>query len=102
MKSQSAYLDAFRQAVDPDFVPSTLTPGQGNDSVPMTISADEIRKLANSFACSPKTLRRLLKRGVDVTSPSAVACALAGQRNISTGMAEAVLNQLQTTESNDI
>jgi hypothetical protein len=102
MKSQSPFIDAFKQAVHPDYRPPTLTPGQGNDSVPpMTISADEIRKLANSFACSPKTLRRLLHRGIDITSPSAVACALAGQRNISTGMAEAVLAQLKTTESDD-
>jgi hypothetical protein len=95
------FLDGFRQGVHPDFVPSTLTPGQGNDSVPMTISADEIRKLANSFACSPKTLRRLLKRGIDISEPSAVACALAGQKSISTGMAEAVLAHIKTTESDD-
>jgi len=101
MKSQSPFLDAFRMAVHPDFVPSTLTPGQGNDSVPMTIPTDEIRKLATSFACSPKTLRRLLHHGIDITSPSAVACALAGQRNISTGMAEAVLSHLKTIKSND-
>jgi hypothetical protein len=98
MTSSTPYLDAFRQAVHPDFVPSDLTLGQGNDSVPMTISTDEIRKLANAFACSPKTLRRMLNRGIDISDPSAVACALAGQRNISTGMAEAVLNQLKTTE----
>ena len=67
----------------------------------MTISTDEIRKLANAFACSPKTLNRLLKRGIDITDPSAIACALAGQRNISTTMAEAVLSQLETTESHD-
>ena len=67
----------------------------------MTISTDEIRKLANAFACSPKTLRRLLHRGIDISDPSAVACALAGQRNISTGMAEAVLSHLKTTESDD-
>jgi hypothetical protein len=101
MKSQSPFLAAFRQAVHPDFVPSTLTPGQGNDSVPMTIPTDEIRKLATSFACSPKTLRRLLHRGIDISDPSAVACALAGQRSISTGMAEAVLSHLENNPSND-
>ncbi len=67
----------------------------------MTISTDEIRKLANSFACSPKTLRRLLKRGVDVTSPSAIACHLANQKSISIEMAEAVLSHLKTIKSND-
>ena len=67
----------------------------------MTISTDEIRKLANAFACSPKTLRRMLHRGIDISDPSAVACALAGQRNISTLMAEAVLAQLETNPSND-
>jgi len=67
----------------------------------MTISTDEIRKLANSFACSPKTLRRLLKRGIDISDASAVACQLAGQKTISHPMAEAVLAQLKTTESDD-
>ena len=67
----------------------------------MHVSTDEIRKLANAFACSPKTLRRMLHRGIDISDPSAVACALAGQRNISTLMAEAVLSQIKTTESND-
>ena len=95
------YLDGFRQAVHPDYRPPVLTPGQGKDSVPMTISTDEIRKLANSFACSPKTLRRLLNRGVDITDPSAVACQLAGQKTISQPMAEAVLSQLETNPSND-
>lgn len=95
------YLDGFRQAVHPDYRPPVLTPGQGNDFVQMHVSTDEIRKLANAFACSPKTLNRLLKRGIDITDPSAIACALAGQRNISTGMAEAVLSQLETTESHD-
>lgn len=67
----------------------------------MTISTDEIRKLANSFACSTKTLRRLLNRGVDITDPSAVAVALAGQKTISTTMAEAVLEKLNSENSND-
>ena len=65
----------------------------------MTIPTDEIRKLANAFACSPKTLRRLLHRGIDISDPSAVACQLAGQKTISHPMAKAVLAQLQITES---
>ena len=92
MNHDSPFIRGFCQAVHPDF-----TPGQGNDSVSMHVSTDEIRKLANSFACSPKTLRRMLHRGIDISNPSAVACALARQRNISTAMAEAVLNQLTTT-----
>ena len=67
----------------------------------MHVSTDEIRKLANAFACSPKTLRRLLNRGIDISDASAVACQLAGQKTISTGMAEAVLAQLETNPSND-
>ena len=94
------YLDGFRQAVHPDYQPPVLTPGQGNDSVPM-VPTDEIRKLANAFACSPKTLRRMLHRGIDISDPSAVACQLAGQKTISTTMAEAVLSQLETNPSND-
>lgn len=65
----------------------------------MTIPAAELRKLAASYSCSVKTLRRLLQRGVDVTDPAEVAAAMAGQRNISSPMAEAVLAQLETIES---
>ena len=99
---KTPFLDAFRQAVDPDFAPPILTGplGQKPRLVPM-LSAAELRKLASCYQCSVKTLRRLLNRNVEITSPSAVACALAGQRNISTGMAEAVLAQLKTIKSND-
>ena len=93
------YLDGFRQAVHPDYQPPVLTPGQGKDSVPMHVSTDEIRKLANAFSCSPKTLRRMLHRGIDISDASAVACQLAGQKTISHPMAQAVLAQLQITES---
>ena len=94
------YLDGFRQAVHPDYRPPVLTPGQGSDAVPMmTIPANELRKLSTCYQCSVKTLRRLLHRGVDITDPSAVACQLAGQKTISHPMAQAVLAQLQITES---
>lgn len=88
------FIEGFKRAVHPDF-----TPGQGNESVPMTIPADELRKLAATYSCSVKTLRRLLHRGIDVTDASAVACQLAGQKTISHPMAQAVLAQLQITES---
>ena len=67
----------------------------------MTIPAAELRKLSTCYQCSVKTLRRLLHRGIDVTDASAVACQLAGQKTISTTMAEAVLSQLETNPSND-
>ena len=97
---KTPFLDGFRAGVRPPPEDDDLTSpeGQNSQTVPMTISTAEIQKLANSFACSPKTLTRLLKRGIDITSPSAVACALAGQRNISTEMAQAVLTHLQSIE----
>jgi len=76
------FLDGFRQAVHPDFVPPALTGPQGQKPrlVPM-LSAAELRKLASCYQCSVKTLRRLLHRGTDITDPEALASALAGQRN---------------------
>jgi hypothetical protein len=94
------FLDGFRQAVHPDFVPPALTGPQGQKPrlVPM-LSAAELRKLASCYQCSVKTLRRLLNRNVDITDASAIACHLANQKSISVEMAEAVLSHL--TESND-
>ena len=63
------------------------------------LSAAELRKLASCYQCSVKTLRRLLNRNVDITDASAIACHLANQKSISLEMAEAVLAQLQITES---
>ena len=95
------FLDGFRAGVRPPPEDQDLTSpeGQNPQTVPMTISTDEIRKLANAFSCSPKTLRRMLHRGIDISDPSAVACQLAGQKTISHPMAQAVLAQLQITES---
>jgi hypothetical protein len=86
------FLDAFRQAVHPDFVPPALTGPQGQKPrlVPM-LSAAELRKLASCYQCSVKTLRRLLHRGTDITDPEALASALAGQRNVSIPMLETVV-----------
>lgn len=69
---------------------AVLTPGQGDPSVPMQPTADELKKLSSRYHCSVKTLRRLTKRGVDVTDPAAVAIQLAGQRVVSIPMLEQV------------
>jgi hypothetical protein len=96
MNPQSAYLEGFQRGLRGE---PLLTPGQGNETVPMKIPANELRKLSTCYQCSTKTLRRLLHRGVDVTDASAVACQLAGQKTISHPMAQAVLAQLQIIES---
>ena len=60
-------------------------------------SEADFKKLARNYACSARTIRRLSNSGVDVEDPSAIACHLANQKSISLEMAEAVLNQLETT-----
>ena len=98
---KTPFLDGFRAGVRPPPEDDDLTSpeGQTPQPVPMTIPANELRKLASCYQCSVKTLRRLLYRGVDVTDASAVACQLAGQKTISHPMAQAVLAQLQIIES---
>ncbi len=61
----------------------------------------DFQKLARTYACTSRTIRRMAQAGVYVEDPSAVACHLANQKSISVGMAEAVLAQLKTVKSND-
>lgn len=80
-------LEAELAAMEAD---SALTGTEIESCPAMQPTADELKKLSSSYHCSVKTLRRLGKRGVDVTDPAQVAIQLARQRVVSIPMLEQV------------
>jgi hypothetical protein len=84
MKSQSPFLDAFRQAVHPDFVPPALTP-PAFQSRQMTIA-----EYATHYRSSIRTIERLKAAGVDLDNPAQVATHLVNLQSPSIPMLERI------------
>lgn len=99
MKSQSPFLDAFRQAVHPDFVPSALTPCELVEDR-MTDRPRTTEEWAAHYRCSVRTIAAFKAEGVSLADPTAVAIRLVNSHSPATPMLERVgqlLDELTTT-----
>jgi hypothetical protein len=82
MKSQSPFLDGFRQAVHPDFVPPALT----RASLPEPAQMDKPRtneEFAEHYRTSVRSIARMKAQGIDLGDAVAVTVHLVNQQKVS-------------------
>ena len=111
MKSQSAYLEGFRQGLLDARPDETLDQARErfqreteamnfdtpNEVSPMAteLPSPDFEALAIRWRCSSRTVRRMHDLGIDVLDPVAVGVHLAQLRAPSEPMLDAVLDELQ-------
>jgi hypothetical protein len=81
MKSQSPFLDAFRQAVHPDFVPD-LTSASLTKPAPMDKPRTN-EQFAEHYRCSVRSICRMKSLGIDLRDATAVTIHLVQLQKVS-------------------